>query len=428
MRQLLIQVDRDRSDDVLELVQTHDGLNVIQTHTAQHNDNRDLIVAHLSNSKIESVLEGLKPIPDVQVTLVPHYVFPMKPPPSEYPPQLVDVTPRSPIEIWLGGLQSIGSWKSFLGYTVGAGIIVWIGLFTNTIYLLIAAMLLAPFASPAMNVAIATATGDWRLLYRSLLRYVVSLVVMIVTTFVLSFLFRQSSVTQSMISVSKMASMAVLLPLTAGAAGALNLVQSERSSLVSGSAVGLMIAASLAPPAGMMGMAAALGRWGMVQNGFFLLVLQLVAINLAGAFVFRAYGLRTEGSRYDPGERRVLAGSIAVTILLLAGLLSFQYISGPDLQRLSVEREMASGVRSALEQGDVVTPVELDVHFVDSDSQGDNRAVFEISVQPRDNIAVDERALRSHVTEEVRRYVQNNQQDIRPLVDTTILSSPPVMN
>jgi hypothetical protein len=49
-------------------------------------------------------------------------------------------------------------------------------------------------------------------------------------------------VTSSMSSTSNVSAVAVLLPLIAGAAGPLNLVQSERSSLVSGAAVGMLVA------------------------------------------------------------------------------------------------------------------------------------------------------------------------------------------
>jgi hypothetical protein len=48
-----------------------------------------------------------------------------------------------------------------------------------------------------------------------------------------------------------------------GAAGALNLCQSERSSLVSGAATGMLVAASLAPQAGLIRMGAAIGEWEM---------------------------------------------------------------------------------------------------------------------------------------------------------------------
>lgn len=48
---------------------------------------------------------------------------------------------RSPIEVFLFGLQSVGLWKRFLAYTAVAGIVAW-GLCTNTGYLLLAAMLI----------------------------------------------------------------------------------------------------------------------------------------------------------------------------------------------------------------------------------------------------------------------------------------------
>ena len=127
----------------------------------------------------------------------------------------------------------MGSWTGFLGYATAAGVVAWIGLFTNTVYLLTAAMLIAPYAGPAMNAAIATARGDAGLLQRNLLRYLASLALTITVAGVLSLLSRQQVATEQMVQVSQLSSTSVLLPLVAGAAGALNLVQSERNSLVS---------------------------------------------------------------------------------------------------------------------------------------------------------------------------------------------------
>ncbi|MGB3613274.1 MAG: DUF389 domain-containing protein, partial [Elainellaceae cyanobacterium] len=69
-----------------------------------------------------------------------------------------------------------------MSYAAIAGIVVWVGLYTNSSFLLTASMLIAPFAGPAMNVAIATARGDTALLWRSLLRYFSALAVCIVTS------------------------------------------------------------------------------------------------------------------------------------------------------------------------------------------------------------------------------------------------------
>jgi hypothetical protein len=164
---------------------------------------------------------------------------------------------------------------------------VWVGLLTDTVFLLVAAMLIAPFAGPAVNAAIATARGDAGLLGRALARYLAA------------------------VATATVSGVAVLLPLAAGAAGALQLVQSERSSLVSGAAVGLLVAAALAPPAGVVGMAATLGAWEMVGNAAFLLALQLAGINLAGALVFRLSGVTSRGSRYPRGRPWVVSVALA---------------------------------------------------------------------------------------------------------------------
>ena len=211
------------------------------------------------------------------------------------PNKVIDVEHKSPLEVFLAGLQSVGSWKGFIAYAVIGGIIVWIGLYTNSSFLLVASMLVAPFAGPAMNFAIATARGDGLLFKRSIIRYLSAIAVTVSVTCLLSLIFGQNLATYTMVESSKVSAVSVLLPLAGGAAGALNLVQSERSSLVSGTAVGMLVAAALAPPAGTVGMAIAFGRWEMVANCGFVLILQLIGINLAATTVFRLYGLSARG-------------------------------------------------------------------------------------------------------------------------------------
>ncbi|MBD0389089.1 MAG: DUF389 domain-containing protein, partial [Nostoc sp. C3-bin3] len=245
MRQLIIQVPRGNGKAVIDIAKSHNGTNLARFE-GNAEEPIDVVIIHLSNQEVGKVLEKLQDLPKVQITLIPTGVMTLQPPASEAPQQVVDVEERSPIEIFLSGLQSVGSWRGFLGYAALAGFVVWIGLYTNTAYLLVAAMLIAPFAGPAMNTAIATAWGDRKLLGRSILRYFAALAVTIATTWLLSLILRQEIPTSLMVDSSQVSAVAVILPLAAGAAGALNLVQSERSSLVSGAATGMLVAASLA--------------------------------------------------------------------------------------------------------------------------------------------------------------------------------------
>ncbi|GAB3820478.1 hypothetical protein GCM10028895_20700 [Pontibacter rugosus] len=147
-------------------------------------------------------------------------------------------------------MQSVGSKTGLLIYSIAGAILVWVGFYTNTSYLLVAAMLVSPFAGPAMNAALGAAAGKINLLKQSLLRYFMAIGTAILTTFVISLLMQHEHATTLMISVSHISVVTFLLPLAAGVAGAVNLIQSERDSLVSGAAVGMLVAASLAPPTG----------------------------------------------------------------------------------------------------------------------------------------------------------------------------------
>ena len=285
MRQLTVRVPRGSGEKVLAAARDLGGANLAGMEATAEGKPFDLVLAHVPNAQVGPLLDALEGEPDLHVTLLPQGVITLRPPASEAPDQATDVDPRSPIEVFLGGLQSVGSWTAFLGYAVAAGIVVWVGLFTNTVYLLTAAMLIAPFAGPAMNAALATARGDATLLGRALGRYFAALAVTISVAGALSLVLGQHVATNMMVSTSTLSSVAVLLPIVAGAAGALNLCQSERSSLVSGAATGMLVAASLAPPAGVVGMGAAVGEWDMVKSAGFVLLLQLVGINFSGAVV-----------------------------------------------------------------------------------------------------------------------------------------------
>lgn len=276
MRQLLIEVQRGQGNTVLHLAEKYQGANLSQLEANTTRGKIDLVIVYLPNANVEEFIAELENFAELHITLVPRGFMPLEPPAAKIPDRIIDVQAKSSLEVFLAGLQSVGAWSGFLAYVIAGAIIVWIGLYTNSSFLLVAAMLIAPFAGPAMNVAIATARGDSFLLRTGLIRYGAAIAVTVLVTAGLSLILNQELASNAMVESSKVASVSVLLPLIGGAAGALNLVQAERSSLVSGTAVGMLVAAALAPPAGTAGMAIALGMWSMVLNCVFLLVLQLL--------------------------------------------------------------------------------------------------------------------------------------------------------
>ncbi len=423
MRQLIIEVPRGCGQRVLDIAKSHNAANVAQFEAKGGDEPIDLTIVHVSNREVEKLLAELQDLPELHITLLPTGVIALKPPASEAPQQVTNVEERSPIEIFLSGLQSVGSWRGFLGYAAVAGFVVWIGLYTNTSYLLVAAMLIAPFAGPAMNTAIATARGDRILLGRSLLRYFTALAVTITTACLLSLILRQEIPTSLMLDSSQVSAVAVLIPLTAGAAGALNLVQSERSSLVSGAAAGMLVAASLAPPAGIVGMGAALGRWDLVINALFLLLLQLGGINLSAALLFRIYGLSTQGTRYQRGQKWVTRSALAITVLVLIGLLTWQFSNAPNLERSSRAQQANAEVQKAIEQVGLAQLVESNVRFTRPNIEGQNTLLSVLYVQRKPGVKQSDREISNRIKSAVQKRLQEQGFNVTPLIDVTVLEA-----
>lgn len=426
MRQLQIRVPRGHGKDVIEIAQHHDASNLVKFEGTDSESPVDVVFFHISNRKVEDFLAELEPIPDAHITLIPRGVMTLKPPPSETPQQVTDVKERSPIEIFLSGLQSVGSWRGFLGYAALGGVVVWIGLFTNTSYLLTAAMLISPFAGPAMNLAIATARGDTTLLWRSIVRYFSALGVSILAAGILSVLFQQEIATSLMLDRSQISSVAVLLPLAAGTAGALNLVQSDRSSLVSGASVGMLVAASLAPPAGIVGMATALGRWDMVFSGLFLLLLQLVGINFSATLIFRLFGLTPRGARYDRGQKKMFPIALGITLFGLAALMVWQFFATPNFQRSSRAQRINADVQKVVENNDLVKLVEANVRFTRPEIKGQNTALAVVYVQRQNGVTLPAEEIRDRLTREIQTHLLDRGFSVTPLVSVNVLDPPAI--
>lgn len=411
----------------LQVAREFDAINAVQVDAESEERAFDLVIASFSNSKVERFIERLEGrTEDLRITFLPQGALTLKPPPSEAPDQVEDVEPRNAIEVFLAGHQSIGSWTTFLGYAVAAGIVVWIGIYTNTSYLLTAAMLIAPFAGPAMNTAIATAAGDADLLRRGLLRYAAALGVSVAMAFGLSMVLQQEVPSPTMIARSQVSAVAVLLPLVAGVSGALFLTASDRSSLVSGAAVGVLVAASLAPPAGVLGMAVAIGRWDLTQSGLFVLVLQLVGIHLSGTLVFHLFGLGRASVRHAPSSRWIFPVGLAVSALLLGGLLVWQFAGPVALERPTIAQRAVVEMKGTVRQSGLAEPVDVRARFLRAETEGKPTLLGQVVVRPSDQGAEHTpEVLREQLTEQLGQAVQRRWPSLVPLVDVTVLSPPP---
>ncbi|MHA6249084.1 DUF389 domain-containing protein [Pontibacter sp. CAU 1760] len=417
MRQLQVKVSKGRGEEVKAKAKESKARNV----SVQQADTGELVTLYLSNDQVSKFLERINHLEEAEINLIPRGVITLYPPQGESPDQVTDVSFRSPIEIFLGGLQSVGSKTGLMIYSIAGAVLVWVGLYTGTSYLLVAAMLVAPFAGPAMNAALAAASGKMGLLKQSLLRYFMAIGTGIIVSYLLSLFVNQQHATPMMVSVSQISKVAVLLPLVAGVAGGINLVQSQRDSLVSGAAVGMLVAASLAPPTGLIGMALNFGNWQLIRSGIFLLLLQLAAIQLSAALVFRYMGKVTvKGVRFADGKEYVYKLSLGASVLLLAGFLYWQFAGQPGLQKASLNTEITEVMQKALSEMKDIESIEVSARFTRGSLENLNPVICELYIYNRNKNLTDEQ-VKKLVSDVLYKRIREKEFNAAPMFNITVL-------
>lgn len=424
MRQVIVHVPRGQGDRVLDIAREHEGRNMVVIQGERKGQEKDVVILHLSNGRIGGMLDKLGDLSEVNVTLNPSPVLPLDNLSGDVSRQVHDVQLRSPVEVVLSSLRSIGSWKGFLGYAVAAGAVAWLGLYSNTIFLLTASMLIAPFAQPAMNAAIATATGESRLFLYSLGRYAASISLTIAIAFVLTLLIGPETETELMSQIGSVTSVALLLPLIAGFAGAVTLLQTEGDNLVSGAGIGILVAASLTPPASLAGMAAALGHWNTVMTGVFQVLLQLTGINVAASIVFMAFGVTPHQSRYTQGRRSRLGIVLTAVALVLAGLLLWQQSASPTLEGKSAAMQARTTVIKSMRERDDAILVDARTSYMETALRGGRAILVQARVLPEIAPANDE-AYRQEIADYLRGRLDSEKLGAPVLMEVTLVSGPP---
>ena len=408
MRQLILKIPKGHKKEVFDTIEEFKGKNTIFLPSEEN----DVFITFLPNEKVNNFLKRLDDYEKPEINLIPRGVITMYPPASDAPQQVADVQPKSSLEIYLGGIQSVGSIKGLIGYSFAAGVIVWIGLYTTTIFLLVAAMLVAPFAGPAMNAALATAAGKKDLLLSSVKRYGLAIGTGILVSFIMTLIFPLKTLTPLMVEISQVSKVALLLPLISGFAGAINIVQSERDSLVSGAAVGILVAASLAPPVGLIGAGIYLMDWEIISSSVFRVVLQLLGIHLSATLVFYFFGKVTpSGVRFLKGNKNLTWLTSGFVILAIGAMMFWQFSQPPFLRKASMNTELTELLDQELDKLDYIKVINKDVSFTNTMINGNPTVSYNITVLPN-STDVSEKELKNAIIKHLKEHIHYQDENI----------------
>jgi len=226
-------------------------------------------------------------------------------------------------------------------------VIATLGLLTNSVAIIIGAMLIAPLMGPIMGLSLTVVHPTPRTSRNALMALGTAVMISIAGSIVIGLIARLlpfnvlSTLPSEVTSRTQPSPFDLGVALAGGAAGAYATARMQGAAAV----IGVAIATALMPPLCTVGIGIVVGDRGVWGGAFLLFLTNLVAIGFAAAIVFAGLGLRTKWS--TAAVAQLLVG--AVVLVGLLGLLSLL-----TLRTINASRE-DQRVRNAVNEALQVT-------------------------------------------------------------------------
>jgi uncharacterized hydrophobic protein (TIGR00341 family) len=206
--------------------------------------------------------------------------------------------------------------RVYLAMVVLSTIVAAIGLYDNSVAIIIGAMVIAPLLGPNMAMALATTLGDLPLLWRAFQTSLAGIGTVMVLAVILGVLLQVNPAAQEVASRDAVAMGDIAVALASGAAGALAFTTGVSATLI-----GVMVAVALLPPLVTFGLLLGGGHLASATGALSLFLMNLICVNLAGVTTFLVQGIRP--ATWWEKDRAVKATRVALVLwaVLLTALV-----------------------------------------------------------------------------------------------------------
>lgn len=224
--------------------------------------------------------------------------------------------------------------SNYLLFVVLATIVAGIGLITNSVAVIIGAMVIAPLLGPTLSFSFGSVLGEKTVIWRSGVTLVIGLGLAIGLSALWAFVVGVDASGYELQARTLVGYDAFILALASGAAAVLSISSGTASALV-----GVMVAVALLPPAVVCGFLLGLGDFQASLKAFTLLAVNLASVGFAAQIVFLYRGLRPRTHQERKGARgvnRVTLIAWAILIIALVLLIGFSEPYGLIADKLPI--------------------------------------------------------------------------------------------
>jgi uncharacterized hydrophobic protein (TIGR00271 family) len=226
------------------------------------------------------------------------------------------------------------SWIYYLMLLMAA-LIALLGLLTNSVAVVIGAMLISPLMGPIISSGLALTIGDLNLARKAFRTIAISVGLTILVTAFVTVLSPLKEPTAEIMARVRPNIYDLFIAVLSGIVGAVALC-TKRNYLIT--ATGVAVATAVIPPLSVAGYGLGTGQLMLGAGGFFLFFTNFVAIVLTSDLVFFVMGFRTshvESIQYSPRKRMLIIAGLLVLISI-----PLVYTLVVDLQKVKTKKRI----------------------------------------------------------------------------------------
>lgn len=205
--------------------------------------------------------------------------------------------------------------RVYLTMVILSTIVAAVGLYYNSVAIIIGAMVIAPLLGPNVALALSTALGDLALLRHALLTALAGIATAMVLSVFIGVLLNVDPATPEIASRDAVGMGDIAVALASGAAGALAFTTGVSATLI-----GVMVAVALLPPLVTFGLLLGGGHPAMAMGALSLFLMNLICVNLAGVTTFLVQGIRPTTWWEKDRASKAMRIAIGLWVILLAAL------------------------------------------------------------------------------------------------------------
>lgn len=212
---------------------------------------------------------------------------------------------------------------TYVVFVILSTIVAALGMLTDSVAVVVGAMVIAPLLGPNLAFAVGVALGDATLVGRALLTNLVGLVLAFSLSVGIGYLWTGTFQSNELIARSEVGFDGLIIALASGAAAALSLVTGVSSALV-----GVMVAVALLPPTSAVGLFLGSGQFALAAGAAMLLAVNIVSVNIAAHSILFWRGVRPRTFFEDKRAARGRMASVTVWVGLLLLLIALMWAGG----------------------------------------------------------------------------------------------------